>query len=163
MRRISYLFVMTMLFSSCATIQNYNKLEQPQEQILTASIGSTIFRMNKSGDLPNVFGKADMYGGKVDKGYAELKFKGIKENGNIILQITDTNKSSTETTMDRYKENVVNVSASNTVNMGDVSNSDQTVFEFDPKKEKSLVISGVGVTFIEVTTYSVKYKLNKQN
>jgi len=97
--------VLTIAFfiSGCATIQNYNKLEQPDDKVLTASIGSTIFRMNKSGDLPNVYGKADLYGGKVDKGYTELKFKGIKENGNLILQTTDMNKSSTETVMDRYE------------------------------------------------------------
>ena len=83
----------------CATMQNYNKLKQPEEKILTASIGSTIFRMNKSSDLPNIYGKADMYGGKVDRGYVELKFKGIKENGSLILQIADVSKSSTETTM----------------------------------------------------------------
>lgn len=146
---------------SCATIQNYSNLDQPQGEVLTASIGSTIFRMNKSRDLPNVFGKADMYGGKVDKGYAELKFKGIKENGNIMLQIVDINKSSTETTMDRYKPVGVNISANSVVNMGELPNSDQTVFEFDFKKEKTLVISGVKVTFIEVTAYSVKYKLDK--
>ena len=113
---------MAMLVSGCATIQNYNNLEQPEGRILTASIGSTIFRMNKSSDLPNVYGKADLYGGKVDKGYTELKFKGVKENGNLILQITDINKSSTETTMDRYKpyeRNRVNVSASSTINIGE--------------------------------------------
>lgn len=166
MRMIFYLSVMAMVLAGCATIQNYNKLEQPEEKILTASIGSTIFRMNKSTDLPNVFGKADLYGGKVDRGYTELKFKGIKENGNLILQIIDINRSSTETTMDRYKpfdQTKVNVSASNTINVGETSAPDQTVFEFDPKKEKNLVIGGVSVTFIEVTSYSVKYKLNKQN
>lgn len=156
------LFLMVVLMGGCATIQNYNKLEQPAEQILTASVGSTIFRMNKSADLPNVFGKADLYGGKVDKGYAELKFKGIKEDGNLILQITDINRSSTETTMDRYKPTAVNVSSSNTININESSNPDQTIFEFDPKKEKSLVINGVNVTFLEVTSYSVKYKISRQ-
>src|SRR3989338_9274328 len=155
MKEFIYLFLVVFL-SGCSTIKNYNKLEQPEEKVLTASIGSTIFRMNKSADLANAFGKADLYGGKVDKGYTELKFKGIKENGNIILQITDINKSSTETAMDRYQPKV-NVSASNTINMNDASNPDQTVFEFDPTKEKSLVLGGVSVTFIEVTSYSIKY------
>ena len=148
---------MAMLVSGCATVQNYYRMEQPEDKVLTASIGSTIFRMNKSGDLPNAFGKADLYGGKVDKGYTELKFKGIKENGNLVLQITDINNSSTETTMDRYKPNRINVSASNTINIGENSAPDQTVFEFDPKKEKSLTIGGVEITFIEVTSYSIKY------
>ena len=161
MKKLIYLFVAMVALSGCATIQNYNRLEQPEDKILTASIGSTIFRMNKSTDLPNVFGKADLYGGKVDRGYTELKFKGIKENGNLILQITDINKSSTETTMDRYSE-VPKVSMESKVSIGEGSTPDQTVFEFDPKKEKNLVIGGVNVMFIEVTSYSVKYKILKQ-
>jgi len=161
MRNLIVLLVVAILVSGCATTQNYNKLEQPESRILTASIGSTIFRMNKSGDLPNVFGKADLYGGKVDKGYTELKFKGIQENGNLLLQIVDINKSSTETTMDRYGHKI-NVSASNTINIGEDSAHDQTIFEFDPKKEKSLTISGVEINFIEVTSYNVKYTLKKQ-
>ncbi len=84
MKKVIYLFALVMLVSGCATVQSYNKLEQPEEKVLTASIGSTIFRMNKSRDLPNVFGKADLYGGKVDKGYTELKLKGIKENGHFL-------------------------------------------------------------------------------
>ncbi len=166
MRKLAIgVLTIALFISGCATIQNCNKLEQSEEKVLTASIGSTIFRMNKSGDLPNVYGKADLWGGKVDRGYTELKFKGIKENGNLILQITDINKSSTETTMDRYKpfhRTEVNVSENNIINMGEASTPDQTVFEFDPKKENYLVIGGVRVTFIEVTAYSVKYKLNKQ-
>lgn len=164
-RRVAGLVSLCLLVGGCATIQNFNKLEQSEEKVLTASIGSTIFRINKSGDLPNIYGKADIWGGKVDRGYTELRFKGIKENGNLILQVTDINKSSTETTMDRYKpfdQTEVNVSANNTINMGEASTPDQTVFEFDPKKEKDLVIGGVRITFIEVTAYSVKYKLNKQ-
>ncbi len=165
MKRLIYLFIVMIALSGCATIQSHNRLEQPEGKILTASIGSTIFRMNKSSDLPNVFGKADLYGGKVDKGYTELKFKGVKENGNLILQIADINNASTETTMDRYKpfdRNKISVSANNTINIGENTAPDQTIFEFDPKKEKTLTIGGVNVEFVEVTTYSVHYKLVKQ-
>lgn len=152
------------ILSGCATIQNYNKLEQSEDKVLTASIGSTIFRMNKSRDLPNVFGKADLYGGKVDRGYTELKLKGITENGNVLLQISDVNMASTETVMDRYKpfdQTKVKVSATNEINIGGATSPDQTIFEFDPKKEKNLVIGGINVTFIEIKPYSVVYKLNK--
>lgn len=148
--------------AGCMTIQSYNKLEQSEGKALTASIGSTIFRMDKLSDLPNAFGKADMYGGKVDKGYTELKLKGIKDNGVLTLQITDINKSSSETTMDRYKENEVNISANSAVNIGDASAPDKTVFDFDTKKEKTLTIGGVEVDFFEATLYSVKYTVKKQ-
>lgn len=165
MKRIICLLLLVLLISGCATIQSYNKLEQPEDKVLTASIGSTIFRVNKSSDLPNVFGKADLWGGKVDKGFTELKLKGIIEEGNLILQVSDVYLSSTETTMDRYEpfnQKKVEVSASSEINIGGASTPEQTVFEFDPKKEKSLVIGGVRVTFIEIKPYSVMYKLNKE-
>jgi hypothetical protein len=165
MRKYIFIVICLMLFG-CATIQNYNKLEQSENQVLTTSIGSAIFRMNKSSDLPNVFGKADLYGGKVDKGYTELKLKGIKENGNLLLQVIDTNKSSTETTMDRYgafDKPKVEVSSKNEINVGSAQDPDQTVFEFNPNKEKNIVISGVEVTFVEIKSYSVCYKLKKAN
>jgi len=165
MKKLICLLALVVMFSGCATARDYNKLRQPEGSVLTASIGSIIFRVNKSGDLPNVFGKADLWGGKVDKGFTELRLKGITEDGNLILQISDVNLSSTETTMDRYKpfnQKKVEVSTSSEINIGNTSTPEQTVFEFDPKKEKSLVIGGVRVTFIEMKPYSVVYKLNKE-
>jgi len=68
-RKTILIFLSLFFVVNCASIKNYYKLEQPEYSLLTASIGSTIFRVNKSSDLPNVFGKADLYGGKVDKVY----------------------------------------------------------------------------------------------
>lgn len=159
-----YLFVITCLLSGCVNykfkdIDNYNNLEQPIEKNLTLGVGGTVFRLNKSADLPNIYGKADIYGGKVDKGFTELKLKGIKDDGTLVLQITEINKSSTETTMDRYLKNNSTISSTNTVKIGDDSNPDITVLEFNPSKEKTLTVGGITVTFIEVSTYNVKYQL----
>lgn len=158
--------VIIILMSGCTPIMspitNYNKLEQPDNKILIASVGSAIFRMNKSADLPNIYGKADIYGGKVDKGFTELKFKGVKDDGKVVLQVVDINKSSTETTMDRYLYSNVNFSANSSINIGEDSSPDITIFEFDPQKEKNLTISGVTITFIEVSAYSIKYQLKKE-
>ncbi len=143
-------------------IANYNNLEQPENKVLTASVGSAIFRMNKTADLPNLYGKADIYGGKIDKGFTELKFKGVKNDGNLVLQVMDINKSSTETTMDRYLQSKVNVSANSSIRASEDSNPDLTTFEFKPQKEKSLTISGVTITFMEVSDYSIKYVLKKE-
>lgn len=162
MKRAVYLYIITMLLTGCATTKNYNQLEQPDNKSLIASIGSVIFRMNKSADLPNVFGKADLYGGKVDKGFTELKFKGVKDDGKIVLQIIDINKTSTETTVDRYLNKKVTISTNSEINIGEATSPDITTFEFDPRKEKSLTISGVSITFLEVSAYSIKYQLKTE-
>lgn len=145
------------LFLSCATIHNYRTLEQPQNQMLTVSIGGTIFRLNKSSDLPNAFGKADLYGGKVDRGYAELKYVGLNERGELILQTTDISFSSSETTMDRYRPGP-KVNMQQSINIGKNS-PESTTFLFDPKKQNDLVIAGVRVTFVNIQSYSVSYRL----
>lgn len=147
------------LLSACgATLQTYRALDQLPNQVNTASIGGTIFRLNRSSDLPNVYGKADVFGGKVDRGHAELKFLGVNEKGELILLVIDDNKSSTETTMDRYRDRS-RVEVQTSVSMGVPSALEGSKFFFDPKKQKDLVISGIRVTFVDVQPYSVSYRI----
>ena len=142
---------------SCATIQSYRNLEQPVSKTLNTSIGGTIFRLNRSADLPNVFGKADLYGGKVDKGYAELKFLGFSDKGELVLSIQDINKSSTETTMDRYKENQIKVETNVDVLTSEGKN--ETKFTLDTEKQSEIIIAGIKVIFTKIQPYSVSYVL----
>jgi hypothetical protein len=150
--------LLALLLSGCGTIESHRKLEQPTDTTLTTSIGGTIFRLNRTGDLPNAFGGADIYGGKVNKGFAELKLKAIKENGTLELQSTDENAASSETTMDRYGPKAA-VNVDQTVNVGSNQPSNTTVFEYDPKKQKDLVIAGIKVSVIKVEPYSIHYTL----
>jgi hypothetical protein len=145
---------------ACTTITMQSQLDQQTATRLQASIGSTIFRLNRISDLPNAFGKADLYGGKVDRGYAEVKFLGVNERNELILSVTDINRSSTETTMDRYTP-AARMQIQNTLTIGGGATPDTTTkFLFDPKKESELSIAGVKVQFIEVKPYSVTYILS---
>lgn len=152
------LFLAGCLSGCGTTIQNYRILEQSPVQLHTASVGSTIFRLNRQTDLPNAFGKSDVFGGKVDRGYAELKFHGLTEKGELILSVNDIQKSSTETTMDRYSARP-RIDVQTTVSTGSAGPADGTRFLFDVRKQKELVISGVRVTFVDVQPYSVSYRL----
>jgi hypothetical protein len=157
---MKYFYTLLLTFSlvACSTIQTYRSLDQTAGQQLTASVGGTIFRLNRSSDLPNAFGKADLYGGKVDRGYAELKFLGVNDKGELLLAVTDMNKSSSETTMDRYGGRPA-VQVQTNVAVGSGSSDSGTKFVFDPKKQKDLVIAGVRVIFTDVQSYSVSYRL----
>ncbi len=156
MRRLLPLSFAALLVACGATIQNYRTLDQPVTQVLTASVGGTIFRLDRSSDLPNAFGRADIFGGKVDRGYAELKFHGLNEKGEVVLSATDIHRSSTDTTMDRYGYRP-RVEVQQTVALGTLA--DGTRFAFDPRKQKELVISGVRVIFVDIKAYSVSYRL----
>jgi hypothetical protein len=109
--------------------------------------------------LPNIYGKADIYGGKVDRGYAELKFLGLNERNELVLSVIDLNRSSSETVMDRYGYSP-RIQVQTNVNVGSVSSEPATKFVFDPKKETELFIAGVRVQFVDVKPYSVTYVLS---
>jgi hypothetical protein len=157
MRRTIAVLLLALL-AACGTMQNYRVLDQAAGPVLTASVGGTIFRLNRSSDLPNAFGKADVFGGKVDRGYAELKFLGVNEKGELLLSVTDINKSSHETTMDRYGNRPA-VQVQTNVAVGSSSSPESMRFLFDPRKQKELIIAGVKVVFVDVQPYSVSYRV----
>ncbi len=149
--------------SGCGAIRSHRNLDQPAGSRLTTGIGGTIFRLNKTGDLPNAFGGRDIWGGKIDKGFAEMKLAGI-EGAVLTLEILDINKQSSETVMDRYKpfqnrNAAVTIDVNNTVRVGNNKHQKAYVVKFDTTKQKDIVISGVRVTFFGVQPYSVQYTL----
>lgn len=54
--------------TACARIQNFRSVEQPMGVELSASIVGPIVRVEKSSDLSNVFGRADLFQRKTEKG-----------------------------------------------------------------------------------------------
>jgi hypothetical protein len=161
---VSFTFIaLFFIVSGCGTIRSHRNIEQPIDITLTTGIGGTIFRLNKLGDLPNAFGGRDIWGGKVDKGYAEMKLSSI--DGKVLsLEVIDFNKQTHETTMDRYKpfqnrSATVNVESESKITIEGTKDTRPYVIKFDTEKQKDIVISGVRVTFIDIQPYSVSYTL----
>lgn len=160
---ISILIVGSLFVTGCGTIRSHRNIEQPMDSVLTTSVGGTFFRLNKTGDLPNAYGGRDIYGGKIDKGFAEMKLAGI-EGKLLILEIIDINKQSSETVMDRYKpfqnrNSDLNIDVNNSVTIVNQERPKSYIVRFDTDKQRDIVISGVRVTFSEVQPYSVVYSL----
>ena len=152
----------TVLIVGCGTVREHRLVVQPLDKKLTASVGSTLFRLNKRGDLPNAFGGRDIYGGKVDKGYAEVKLTAIREERLVELVAFDVGRDSSETTMDRYKpfdNSLARFDVSQTVNIGSTSADPGLLVTVDTAREKEYVLSGIRVTFIDVRPSSVVYTL----
>ena len=149
-----------LLASACGAIRSHRQLEQPLGAQLTSGIGGTLFRLNKIGDLPNAFGGRDIWGGKVDKGFAEMKLVGIEEQ-TVVLDVIDVNRQSSETTMDRYKpfqrSAVVSVDVQQSVTLGPGETSKPYRIRLDTRQQQDIVISGIRVKFIEVQPFSVRY------
>lgn len=160
---VAVMTIVTSVFlMSCGTVREHRLIVQPLKKQLTASVGSTLFRLNRRGDLPNAFGGRDIYGGKVDKGYAEVKLRGIRENKYLDLIVFDVSRDSTETTMDRYKpfdKSLVRVNVSQTVNINDDAGNQGLLVTVDTSLEKEFILAGVRISFLEIRPSSVVYTL----
>ena len=139
--------------ASCATIRSYRQLDQPLDLPLTTAIGGTIFRLNKLSDLPNAVGRADLFGGKVDRGYAEMKLVDIQDT-TVVLDIVDVNRQSAETTMDRYRPTSVSATT-----VRSEETPDGVRLFLDTTEQSEIVIAGIKVTFLDVEPYTVAYTL----
>ncbi len=158
------LITVSLSMSGCiGTIRSHHKLEQPTGSVLTTGVGGTVFRLNKTGDLPNVYGGRDFWGGKINKGFAEMKLAGI-EGSVLVLEIIDVNKHSPETTMDRYKpfmnqNALIDVDVENTITIGNQQQAKPYIVRFDTAKQRDIVISSIRVIISEVQPYSIQYSL----
>ena len=153
---------MTIVCLGCGTVREHRQLSQPLGKPLTASVGSTLFRLSKRGDLPNAFGGRDIYGGKVDKGFAEVKLKAVREERFLDLVVFDVSKDSSETTMDRYKpfdNAIARVDVSQTVNIGSPAGANGMAVTVDAGREKEYVLNGIRMLFLEIRSSSVVYTL----
>jgi len=54
------------ILSGCAPPKDYEVISQPKHVALTVYIDGEIVSIEKNSDLPNAFGGADIFGGKVD-------------------------------------------------------------------------------------------------
>ena len=131
------LIIIILLISGCGTIRSHRNIEQSMGTVLTTGIGGTVFRLNKTGDLPNAFGGRDIWGGKIDKGFAEMKLAGI-EGAVLILEVIDVNKYSSETVMERYKpfqnrNAAINIDIDNTMTIGNQEQPKPYIVRFDTR------------------------------
>lgn len=179
--------LLALLLTACgASLQTYKTYSTAVEVEQTISIGSELYRITKERDLPNAFGKADIFGGKVNAGYKELRFVGLTEDGKIIFRLTDIDIESNETTMSRYGSSSTTVNSNTTANatvIGDSAygsaNTYSTIqhyekpqstvtqlppntveFLFNPD-EKHLNLGDVTIEVKQVTNYSISYVLHQ--
>lgn len=101
---LAFIVVLGVMFSSiswCDDLPITERLVQKRNVELKMHIGGAVFKVTRTSPLPNAFGKADMFGRKVDRGFMELRFLGVDENGKTKFRLTDVETTSNETTMSR--------------------------------------------------------------
>lgn len=101
MKKIA-IILLSFFVVSCANIKRYEKVSVKTGETLIISVGQSVYSVQKSRDLPNVFGRADIYGGKVDLGFSDLRYMGLASDGSLVFQFTDVDKRSNENVFTRY-------------------------------------------------------------
>lgn len=174
-----YLFLIFFLMGCGATIQTYEHLHQSVGSDLNIYIGGTVFKVERTSDLPNAFGKADIFGGKINRGFTELRYQGLTPEKKLIFRITEVETQSSETTISRYggSTSTINTSTSYSAlgseTYGTVTHQSSprgktemlppntTEFLIDPTKVRNLNIAGVRVEVLGFDEQSLRYRLSK--
>lgn len=163
-------FSIAFILSGCwSAIKNYETISKTTNMPLNAAIGSELYQIKKTRDLPNAFGKADIYGGKVDTGFRSLYFAGLTSDNKIVFRLTSLNDQSSETTMSRYGDSsasmmsaasVISAISAKPAQKSDSEGSrippNTIEFLFDPE-DKILKLEDVSIEILEVSKYSIKY------
>jgi len=178
-RRFLYLVLASLLVGCGATIRTYEQIRQPTASDLSTYIGGTVFKVERTSDLPNAFGKADIFGGKVTRGFTELRYQGLTPEKKLIFRVTEVDTHSNETTMSRYGggsstiHTTTSPSAFGSQTYGTVIHQpaphgktemlppNTTEFLIDPAKTKELNIAGVRVDILGYDEQSLRYRLTK--
>lgn len=92
------------------------RLVQKTSRQLSTHIGGQVFLVKRTSPLPNAFGKADIFGRKVDRGRMELRYKGLVEGTVARFQLKDIETTSNETTVSRARISILSGQARHTVN-----------------------------------------------
>jgi hypothetical protein len=130
-----------LLTTACSTIKSHESYTKAMDIEHTVSIGTEIFRIKKTRDLPNAFGNKDIWGGKVNTGYSELRFMGLEDDGLIRFRFTDIDIESNESVFTRYGHATTTVNTKGSArasvygNQGyATSNSQATINHYDKRK-----------------------------
>ena len=106
-----FICALSVVAAGCAPLTMKSQLQQQENVALSASIGSEMLRVTRSSPLPNAFGRADLFGGTVDRGFVSLRFQGYHTDGSLVFRVVDIETRSNETTMSRYGGSHTNITA----------------------------------------------------
>lgn len=85
----------------CAQVERSQRLTEPVGVVLRTPVGGAIATIVKDRDLPNAFGRADLYGRKVDAGFTQIIYRGRGLDGSVLVEQVDVDVRSNASTMTR--------------------------------------------------------------
>ena len=73
------LVLSTFILASCATIDFKTNVSQRLDSVLVAGIGDTIYKSTTEKNLPNAFGKADIFGRTTPTATTTIIYEGLRD------------------------------------------------------------------------------------
>lgn len=98
---VSFGVVLLLILASCAPIQQQTKISTPIGQRLTAGVGDVLLRAEGRENMPNAFGRADLFGRTRPTGFTTIQYGGMQGNkvvflrGGVVTQSEATTMNST--------------------------------------------------------------------
>ena len=84
-----------------AAAKQKTNINRPLGEEIYTSIGDNVVRVTVREPLPNAFGGSDIFGRKREKGFVELRYMGMTEDGRGVFRRRSVDIVSNETTMSR--------------------------------------------------------------
>lgn len=170
-----------MLLAACAPIRVTEKLTQSTKAPLESYIGGPVFKVTRTSQLPNIFGRGDLWGRDVDRGFMELRYQGKTPDGKIVFRLRDVDVRSNETTMNRARIGVAQGFGSSTYypqtntvmgqstaisvvgqeGRNEILPPNTTEFAIDPEKKNELRFGSVILTVLDADDTSIRYRLTQ--
>jgi hypothetical protein len=151
-------------------------VNRPESVETYASIGDILVKVTLRESLPNAFGKADIFGRKRDRGFVEIRFMGMTDDGRAVFRRRTVDIYSNETTMSRsgvrYGSGTV-YGSGNTAHISTMSTGaapatiealppDTFEFALDLSKNNTITIEDRIVHIISADPGGVKFMVRKQ-
>src|SRR5215208_4670230 len=84
----------------CAPVQMRSQPDRPAAESFV-STGDIVVRVQRADDLPNAFGRADLFGRTRDRGFTEVRYMGLNSAGSPLFRRRDVDIVTNESTMSR--------------------------------------------------------------
>lgn len=131
------------MLSACAPVAQTTSLNKPVGAQAYASVGDIVIRADASENLPNVFGKADIWGRTKETGFSELRYMGVNKRGQPVFRRRDVDVISNASTMTRTPISATTVNAQTNGN-----NATGTALQIRSLQENTQVLPADTVEFV---------------
>jgi hypothetical protein len=150
MLRSIFIAFAAVALSSCAQVEHRQQLAESAGKVTTVPVGGAIVTINKEKDLPNIFGRADIYGRKVDAGFIKILYKGRDRDGAILVEQVDVDIQSNASVLTRMPA-TYSASSQGTVAAGGsgtvTGQASSGAFGIAPHQEQNIVLPPTATRF----------------